>query len=366
MKIGIDASPVFVQRGGVGIYTLQLIENLTKIESPGRFFLFTTNRPKERFPFLERPNVTLIQGPRPYLRYRIWREQIDVVHGPNFRLPGKGRKGNIVTIHDLALERYPGLGKKGRGARFSSWKTKRRALSADRIIAVSESTRKDIESIFGVPPGRIVTIYNGVDAGFYPDHDRECLSGIRKSYGIDKEKFILFTGTIEPRKNIPTLLRAYAMNPLIRREFNLVLAGAQGWKNEPVHQFISSEKLGKEVILTGYLSRKELRVLYSFASSFVFPSIYEGFGIPPLEAMACGAPVICSNASSLPEVVGEAAITLNPDDEAQWSAHLLRLLNDEGLKEKLRTAGFERVKHFRWEKTAVETLKVYTDVMSGR
>ncbi len=361
MKIGIDASPIFHQRGGVGTHTLHLIENLLKLKSDHQFFLYSSRLSDESFPFLTQKNIQLIYGNKLYLRYRIWKERIDIVHGTNFRLPGYGRKGNIITIHDLALVKYPSFGKKF-GGRFSFWRTKKRALRADRIIAVSKSVLEDIVQFIGAPEEKIKVIYNGVDPFYFPDDNQEVFLKIRQKFGIKKERYLLFTGTIEPRKNVKTVLKAFSRNKKIRKDFNLVLAGGKGWKNSDIQQFIIDEGLLEEVVITGYISREELRVLYSCASCFVFPSIYEGFGIPLLEAMACGVPVICSNSSSLPEVVGDAAITIDPHDIDGFSTGMEKIVEDEGLRKNMILRGFERVKHFSWEETAKKTLQVYEEV----
>ncbi len=363
MKIGIDISPIFYQRGGVGMHTLHLVENLIRLKTGHRFFLYTSHLSDESFSFLSDPDVQLIHGLKPYLTYKIWKEKIDVVHGPNFRLPGRGTKGNILTIHDLALEKYPAFGKKKYGAKFSSWKTKKRALSADHIIAVSQNSLEDIVKIVGVPRERISAIYNGVDPFFMPDHERQSFLKIKEKYGIKKNQFILFTGTVEPRKNVKTLLKAFSRNRQLRKGCSLVLAGGKGWKNEDMQQFILNEGIQNELSITGYISREELRILYSFSACFVFPSIYEGFGMPILEAMACGAPVICSNSSSLPEVAGNAAITLDPLDVEGFSAWMETIITNEDLRRKLVQKGFERVKTFSWEEAARKTLKIYEKVL---
>lgn len=365
MKIGIDISPIFYQRGGVGNYTLHLIENLIKLKSDHRFFLYSNHFSNESFPFLSDLNVTFIQGIRTYLSYKIWREGIDVVHGPNFRLPGRGTKGNVITIHDLALEKFPSFGKKKFGSCFSSWKTRKRALSADHLIAVSQNSLEDIVKIFGISREKISAIYNGVDHFFFQDQNQELFLKMKDKFGIKKDQFILFTGTVEPRKNVKTLLKAFSRNRRLRNNYSLVLAGGTGWKNEDLQQFILNEGIQNELSITGYISREELRVLYSFASCFVFPSVYEGFGIPLLEAMACGAPVVCSNSSSLPEVAGDAAIMIDPYDIDGFSVAMGKVVENEELRKNMIQKGLERVKHFSWEETARKTLQVYEKVYLG-
>jgi glycosyltransferase involved in cell wall biosynthesis len=365
MKIGIDVTPIFYQRGGVGNYTLHLVENLIKLSSGHRFFLYSNHFSNESFPFLSNSAVTFVRGVRPYLRYKIWREGIDVLHGPNFRLPGRGAKGNLITIHDLALEKFPSFGKKKYASRYSAWKTRKRALSADHIIAVSQNSLEDIVNIFGISREKITSIYNGVDDFFFMDRNRELFLKIKDKFGIKKDRFILFTGTIEPRKNVQTLLKAFSRSSQIRKNYSLVLAGGKGWKNENIQRLITDEGIGNDLVITGYISREELRTLYSFASCFVFPSVYEGFGIPLLEAMACGAPVVCSNSSSLPEVAGNAAIMVDPYDIDGFSVAMEKVIENGDLRNNMIQNGLERVKQFSWEKAARETLQVYEKIYLG-
>ncbi|MFI5305677.1 MAG: glycosyltransferase family 4 protein [Nitrospiria bacterium] len=362
MKIGIDISPIFYQRGGVGNYTLYLVENLLKIDSNHRFFLFSNQSSKESFSFLGDSKVSFIQGIGPYLRYKIWKEKIDVVHGPNFKLPGKGTRGNLITVHDLALERFPLYGKKTFGSSYSSWKTKKRALTADHIITVSQNSLEDIVNLFGVSKDRVSAIYNGVDRSFFPDRNGEAFLKIKEKYRIKKDQYILFTGTVEPRKNVNTLLKAFSRSKVLREGFSLVLAGGKGWKNENIQSLIQNEGIENELSITGYVAKEELRVLYSFSSCFVFPSVYEGFGMPLLEAMACGAPVVCSNTSSLPEVAGDAAIMVDPFDYEGFSMAIEKIIKDKEFRMNLIRNGLKRVKSFTWEETARQTLQLYEKI----
>ncbi|MBI1821794.1 MAG: glycosyltransferase family 4 protein [Nitrospirae bacterium] len=362
MKIGIDVSPIFRQRGGVGTYTLHLTEQLLRFKTDHAFFLFSTEPPNDSIHFLKKPDVHVIHGSKPYLRYRIWKEKIDIVHGPNFRLPGKGTRGNVITIHDLALVKYPEFGKKRFGSGLAFWRTRKRALSADRIVADSQNTLEDIVRFTGSPREKIKVIHLGVDPFYRPEHHQEAFFKIRQKFKFEKEKYVLFAGTIEPRKNVKTLVQAFAKKENIRKTHCLVLAGGAGWKYDELKELILKEKLGKEICVTGYISNDELRILYSHASCFVFPSIYEGFGMPPLEAMACGTPVICSNVSSLPEVVGEAAITLDPFDVDGFSDSIEKIINNKNLRKEMIEKGYQRVKQFSWEETARKTLRVYEDL----
>jgi glycosyltransferase involved in cell wall biosynthesis len=362
MKIGIDISPIFKQRGGVGNYTLYLVENLVKINSNHQLFLFSNQSSNESFSFLQDSKVFFIRGISPYLRYKIWKEEIDVVHGPNFKLPGKGTRGNLITIHDLALEKFPLYGKKTFGSSFSSWKTKKRALTADHIIAVSQNSLEDIVKLFGVSRDRVSAIYNGVDHSFFPDRNGEAFLKMREKYRIKKDQYILFTGTVEPRKNVETLLKAFSRSKVLRKDFSLVLAGGTGWKNQSIQTSIQNEGIENELSFTGYVTKEELRVLYSFASCFVFPSVYEGFGMPLLEAMACGVPVVCSNTSSLPEVAGDAATMVDPFDDEGFSRAIEKIIKEKEFRMYLIRNGFKRVKSFSWEETARQTLQLYEKI----
>jgi len=235
---------------------------------------------------------------------------------------------------------------------------------ADAIIADSEATRRDIVRLTNVDPGHITVTPLGVDKSFRPV-DLDLQRSMCTRYKLP-EQYILYVGTFEPRKGIDTLIQAFAL--LARRfpEHHLVLAGKKGWYWDSILQMIVSNGLEQRVHITGYVASEDLPSLYSAAHAFAFPSRYEGFGLPILEAMACGTPVICSNSSSLPEVCGDAGIQVPPDAPDQLAAALASVLADANLAQSLREKGLARAIQFTWQKTAEATLRVYTELASRR
>jgi glycosyltransferase involved in cell wall biosynthesis len=240
---------------------------------------------------------------------------------------------------------------------------------ADHILADSNSTKRDLQSIWNVLPERITVLYSGVNEHFRPVADRAKLAAIRARYGLGDAPFVLTVGTVQPRKNYELLVRAF--KPVADgHPHALVIAGGKGWLGEGLAAEIERQGLRDRVRLVGFVDDDDLPGLYSAADLFVFPSLYEGFGLPLLEAMACGAPVISSNASSLPEVVQEqdatvqantqpGAVLLSPHDEIAWSAAMLRLLEDGEARRKLVEAGFARSARFSWRAAARQLAELY-------
>jgi glycosyltransferase involved in cell wall biosynthesis len=230
---------------------------------------------------------------------------------------------------------------------------------ADAIIAVSEHTRRDVTRLMGIPADRMTVIHGGVDQAFRPIEARAELERVRAEYDLPL-RFVLFFGTLEPRKNLVTLLEAYAA--LLQEDpalAPLVVAGRKGWRYQESLRRIRDRGLTERVVLTDWVRDEDVPALLNLAQVLVFPSRYEGFGLPPLEAMACGTPVISSNAASLPEVVGDAGVLVEPLDAAALAAALRRVLQDEALRRELRAKGLRQASRFTWERAARETLAVY-------
>jgi glycosyltransferase involved in cell wall biosynthesis len=236
--------------------------------------------------------------------------------------------------------------------------TRLSARRAARVIAVSAHTASDVVARLGVPPERVAVVPNAVGEEFRPEPDARVLAEFRAAKGLP-ERFVLFVGTLEPRKNVAGLLRAFARVAAAEPEVPLVIAGGKGWLYDEIFALHKQLGLGDRVRFTGYAAAEELPRLYAAATVFVYPSFYEGFGLPPLEAMACGTPVVASNASSLPEVVGEAGLTVDPRDEGALAAALLLLLRDPDRRAALRAAGLARAAGFSWARTVRETRAVY-------
>jgi glycosyltransferase involved in cell wall biosynthesis len=234
--------------------------------------------------------------------------------------------------------------------------------AADAVIAVSECTKRDAIRFYRIPEEKITVIYEGVNPRFRPASP-EAIAAVRARYGLP-ERFILYVGTIEPRKNLTTLLEAFH-HLLATYDLRLVIVGKKGWLYERFFRRLRELGLENRVLFTGYVPDEDLPAIYSAADLFVFPSLYEGFGLPVLEAMACGTPVICSNTSSLPEVAGDAALLVDPTDARALTGAMEQVLTNERLWATLRAKGMERARGFTWEKAAYRTWEVYQQVISS-
>lgn len=288
--------------------------------------------------------------------------QPDLVHGMAFAVPLLWRGPSVVTIFDLSFLRYPQRLSIGR-RHYLRAVTHISAHRARRVIAISESGRSEICDLLGIAPDKIDVALPGVTQDFCP-LPAEQVSRFRIEHRLP-ERFILYVGTIEPRKNLDTLLKAYAQLPG-RREVKLVLAGGRGWQSERLSALIEKTGLAQDVLMVGYVSNDELPLWYNTSEVFVYPSVYEGFGMPVLEAMACGRPTIVSDSSSLPEVVGSSGILVPPADTAAWSDALSTLLANPTLRADLSDRGQERARQFTWENTAKATVEAYHKALDGK
>ncbi len=276
-------------------------------------------------------------------------------HGMAFALPAAWRGPSVVTIFDLSFLRYPDRLSAARRV-YLRWATQYAARRAQRVITISESSKAEIAALLGTPPDRIDVAPPGVGEEFTP-HPPEAVEAFRRANGLP-ERFILYLGTLEPRKNLPTLLRAYAGLPQ-RGAVKLVLAGARGWGLGEIEALIEQLDLDEDVILPGFIAGSDLPMWYNSAQIFAYPSAYEGFGMPVVEAMACGVPVVASAASSLPEAAGDAGRLVPPDDVEAWQGALAELLDDPAEREAMAARGIEQAKRFTWRRTAQQTVAAY-------
>lgn len=379
MKIGVDIRALMDERySGVSAYAEQLLKEILRQDQENEYYLFYNSFRdlSNRFSALENEKVKVIGTHFPnkvfnYVLQKIFGRPyldkilggVDVFWSPHFNFSNfsKGSK-NILTVHDLSFLRAP---------EFFSWRKncwhkllgiKKIIKRADLIVAISENTKLDLMDIFAVPAEKIKVIYSGLnlpEVDFTENEQQEFLN----KHGI-KNDFILSVGNIEPRKNLDGLIKAYEIlrenNPELKNQ--LVLAGAPGWQNKHIYLAAKKSKFSQDIIFTGYVSEGEKKSLYRQAAVFVFPSFYEGFGFPPLEAMSYGLPVIAANSSSIPEVVGESAFLINPVFPSEITSALKIILTDEKIKEKYCLAGKERVSLFSWKKTASEYLELFKNV----
>jgi len=364
MRIALDVSPLARNRAGIGTYVAHLLTSLVRL-APEREFLLYTPDPlpkKDQAFFIAQPHVRVVRCPTLLMGLRARWDRVDIFHGLNFKLRGWGRFGGVVTIYDLSLDRLPLPSRKLFGQRRSFLRTKRTALRASRVVTISEHSAKDIVELYGVPRERIALVIPAVSSEFYPVHDPTIKQQVRARYGIRQEGFVLSCGGAEPRKNIARLVEAFSRTQRLRETMSLVVVGGKDRGAEPIWETARRARLEEAAIFPGHVPLEDLRVLYSSCSLFVFPSLYEGFGMPVLEAMACGAPVVSSNASSLPEVVGDAALLVNPLDVEGLTAAMMRVVEDAGLRESLKRKGSLRIKAFSWEQSARDQLCVYQDL----
>ena len=293
------------------------------------------------------------------------RERLALLHAPAYVGPIRSSCPFIVTIHDLSFYLYPEWFRPFNRIylqQFTRWSVERAA----HVIADSASTRDDIVRVLGMPRDRISVVYPGIEEEMRPQERPEEIDALRRRYALSA-KVILFLGTIEPRKNVSTLLEAYALL-CARTDFahQLVIAGGKGWYYQEVYRRMEELGLRGRICFVGYVPESDLSLWYGAADLFVYPSLYEGFGFPPLEAMACGTPVIVSNTSSLPEVVGDAGLTVDPRDPVALADAIWDVVCDPERRDSLRAMGRARAKMFSWRATAAQTSQLYHQVLGGK
>jgi glycosyltransferase involved in cell wall biosynthesis len=374
LRIAIDAHSVGAKLGGNESYAINLIEALAQIDSVNSYTLYITteearNRFHQRWPnFKVRatlPHTPLIRIPLT-LSAELRKNPVDVLH-VQFTAPPFCPCPVVVSIHDLSFEHLPQTF--NRRSRTQLRLTVRHsAKRAARILTLSEHTRRDIAETYGISAERIHAIPLAAPSHFAPVNDYRELQRVRHTYSIDGD-YILSVGSIQPRKNLARLVKAYAS---LRGSNSadtlpkLVLVGKCGWLYDETLRALDETGLKESVVLTGYVPHEDLPALYSGALCFVYPSYFEGFGLPPLEAMKCGAPVIVGNKTSLPEVVGDAALTVDPYDVEAIAGAIKQLVYDPAFREQLSSKGQKRASEFDWQDTARRTLAVYEAVARER
>jgi glycosyltransferase involved in cell wall biosynthesis len=357
MNIGVDASRAARGlRTGTENYSLHVIRELVGLDSPHEFTLYFNHAPESGlFPALPNMRQRVIPFPRLWTHIRLASEMLvrhpDVLFVPSHVLP-LAHPPAVATIHDLGYRYFPEAHTR-RARLYLEWGTRHNARASRLIIADSRATRDDLVKFYGVPEGLIRVAYPGVRPDLAPVRDPNLVKATLDRYGIPSP-YALYVGTLQPRKNLARLIEAFARVP---EPCNLVLAGKKGWLYSDILRRAESLGIGHRVIFTGYVPDEDLPALLSGARLFVFPSLYEGFGLPVLEAMACGVPVVCSDASSLPEAAGDAALLIPPNDTEALAVAMNRVLADEELRRTLIARGMERVRLFTWRRCAQEILK---------
>lgn len=370
LRIGIDATAIPSNRVGAGVYTFNLVKYLSIIDKKNQYYIFGSPSTIDEWR-IKQTNIKFLKVNNRYRPLRILWEHtmlpllvkkfnLDILHSPHYTSPLIKTSHSVVTFHDMIFFIYPSL-----HTLFKRYYFKKMMLAslkhADAIIAVSESTKNDILKYCRVSPSKISVILEAADGIFKPSAYNS-IEYICKKYGLESKKYILFTGLLEPRKNVPVLLKAFAGIRQKGHEIKLAIVGRQGWMYNEIFKTIKQLNLEQHIVFTGYVPETELPHLYSGAAVFVYPSLYEGFGLPVLEAMSCGTPVITSNISSMPEIVGNAALTINPHNHHELMQAIEKIIADSNLSISLKSRGLKRATEFSWEKTAIETLKVYHNV----
>jgi glycosyltransferase involved in cell wall biosynthesis len=365
MRIGFDANPMVGDLGGVGWHSYHLLRTMLAEKEAIDFVAYARPGAEQPDSVKAWPGVERLQwvnSSRWGMGKRGSSDQLDLYHGTNFRMQTVGRYGGVVTIHDLWLDRNPQYSKKMLGQWPSAFKTRQTALRARKAITVSEFSARELVELYGLKREHVVVIPNGVSEDFVPRRDDLAMAELRKRIGLTAEHYVLFIGGADPRKNHQIFLEAAEM---VRKKLGsrmLVLVGS------PIHPFGNYEEtarrrsLTERVLCPGRLSTKDLQLLYSSTDLFVFPSLYEGFGMPVLEAMACGAPVLTSNSTALAEVAGDAAVLADPQDARELGEAMIRVLEDESLRAALKVKGFARAKQFSWEQAATRTVALYREL----
>ncbi|MBI4476470.1 MAG: glycosyltransferase family 4 protein [Acidobacteria bacterium] len=367
MRVAIDVRKI--HDFGIGTYIRNLLKYLARLDRTTEYVLFCRPEDMGDLPDLG-PNFRPVAEPSPPYSLReqlriplaLRRERADLFHAPHYVLPPLTMCPSVVTIHDCIHLMFPEYLPNRLAyayARASIWAAAKRS---SRILTVSETSKADILRFFHVPPTKIAVIYNAIDERLGAEPDQDEIARVRERYQLH-ERFILYVGNIKPHKNLVRLIEAF--HRLRRHEFEhmkLLIIGDEISKYPALRRAVHRHHLHKYVRFLGFVPLETLAVLYRLAGVFVFPSLYEGFGLPPLEAMASGTPVVTSNVSSLPEVVGDAAILVDPHDPDAIADGMRRALTDPELRADLRARGLTRVNQYSWERSVQRVWEIYQEV----
>ncbi len=370
--IGVDYTPAVEQGGGIGRYVRELLAALSVLDAETRYKLFVAGISPEALPEAPGPNFSWRASrisPKNFARIwhrlglpipiEVWSGPLALFHATDFVLPPVMR-GTVtfLTVHDLSFIRAPETASPRLRA-YLSRAVPRSVRRADLVLADSQATKDDLIELYGVASEKITVLYSGVDPRFHPA-DRAVQESVRARYGLDFP-YVLAVGTVQPRKNYARLIQALAALPGPLADIHLVIAGGRGWLEGPIYETAHLAGVEERVHFIGFVPDDDLPALYTAAEAFAFPSLYEGFGLPLLEAMACGTPSLAANTSSLPEVAGDAALLIDPTSVDSIATGLERILTDNGLRSTLRERGFARAGMFTWERAARHLLTLYRE-----
>lgn len=370
--IAIDYTPAYEQTAGIGRYVRDLVAALAREDDQTAYHLFVAGTQQQTLPPPPGPNFAW-KPTRVTPRWlaRIWHRlhvplpvefftgRVDLYHATDFVLPPmRTATRTILQVHDLSFVRVPDAA----APRLKAYLDRIVPVSvhrADHVLADSQATKDDLLELYGVSPDKVTVLYGGVDSRFQPVSDQAVIGRIRQKYRIQDAPFALSVGTVQPRKNYRRLIQALAQQDGL----NLVIAGGAGWLADPIYQAVEETKMESRVQFIGFVDDVDLPALYSAAACFAFPSLYEGFGLPVLEAMACGVPVITSNSSSLPEAGGDAALLVDPYDVAAISDALGHIMQDTTRRETMIHRGFQHVQQFTWTESARKLQHIYRKML---
>jgi len=374
LKILINAIPLLTLPTGVGKYIYYVSKSIKKFDIYNSYTYFYGYYSKNIKEIKNSPYKKTFQKIKDFIRVSpasyffrkikshcalLKQIQFDIYFEPNFIfIDSIKSKKRVVSVFDFSFDLYPEWHPKDRVLYFKEnfWNSIKKA---DIIIMPSNFIYHEAISKYEFDKSILRVVYPGVDHDIFREYSSDLVKRVCEKYKLP-ENFILFVGSIEPRKNLKNLILAYNLLPeSLKRDFSLVLTGFSGWKNSEIMGLLNKNN---KVIYTGYVSEIELALIYNKASVFVFPSFYEGFGLPPLEAMACGCPVIVSDSASLPEVCGDSALYVNPKEPESIANSIMKIIEDTELRNQLVRKGIERAKNFRWENTAKEILKIFEEV----
>lgn len=371
MKIGLVTNLMDSHTGGISRYTKNLVENLLRLDRENEYVLIHSNRKKcqlsGKYKEIQLPFFTSI--PHKFITGLLYLdkickdEKLDILHdtgqiGPYF-WPSKTKR--ILTIFDVSIYRYPEVFTTLTRLYYRSMN--RVTKNIDKIITISKYSKNDIIKFLHVSPNKVSVTHLGVEKHFCKIKNPALLDQVRKKLHLPNS-FVLFVGTIEPRKNIPFLIKAFAkVKEDLPKETKLVIAGRKGWERKDTYSLPSLLGIENDVIFTGQIEDTYLPALYNLADVFVYPSLYEGFGLPVLEAMACRCPVITSNVSSLPEIAGKGALLINPANENELAKKIKDVIINQKIRENLIHSGFIQSEKFSWETCALQTLNIYKNVI---
>jgi len=372
VRIGLEITAAVCQRGGIGRYVRELLRTLAALDGENQYHTFfaatndlalglptlPANFHVRRLPFHDIWLARVWQRLRVPLPVELITGRVDVYHSPDFTLPPTlEQTPTLLTVHDLSFVRHPSSAAPGlRG--YLDVVVPRSVRRATHVLADSQSTKDDLIDLYQTPDDKITVLYAGVGSGFKHVDDLGELSNVRVCYDLGERPYVLSIGTLQPRKNHIRLIQAFD-RALRDSEYNLVLAGGEGWLYEDVREQVAKSGLEDRVLFPGFVAEAHLPALYSAAAMMAFPSLYEGFGLPVLEAMACGVPVLASTSPCLPEVAGDAAMMVDASDVSAMAVAIQELIYQPELRDALKKKGVARAAQFRWEKSAAELLRIY-------